>query len=849
MSSSTSGPLRLAEEYLVRGDVKEALGIYQRISETEPSNLTIKSRLGELCVLANHNSDAVRVLADVARGHSREGHQAEAVATLQKVLRLGPSDPDTLMDIGGLCGRAGLSADAERCYIEAADLYAGNGDTAKLEAAYESAAAVAPANADVLMKLGAVCHRSGRLADSYRAFMKAAAEFNRRGDDSSALDAYGKALKVAPTGAEAGNAVAEVMKHLGLAENASAGSRSRTPDRPAAPLTFPHPIAAVESGAALSRGDAGRAAKPDATDDELLVGRISKAELLFGFGRSEQAITLLEELADMKPNDPRVHRKLKDIYLRSEMPEKAGAVYRELARIYKAEGDDELAADCMASARRLCGLPAEPQLEGPAAGRSAPPNVVWRPVGETKEPDLTLITPALPPNPQVSRYLPSRQRTEPVGEASRGERPETIPSSATDQTDDNQPPKIVLSTPPISQVRMSTPPLHIEPRQPEKALEGQPEEAAAETAVSPAALLEPAGTGLASAGTSISRPAPASERAAVSLPATALPAPSTPPQTVANQAPGLIAAIPAPPIQNRQPAAPSSTTAPVLPRPKPASPASSASTLFGVPLDPSTDTKTDKPAKGRYRIAVAVAALVLSGSAGGYFLVRRNQARDNIAAATTETQPAPVQAEPTASPVPLEVNAAPEAEATTAAEKPDTSAANQAKKTPDPAAQREQQSQAASPTPIPYVAATAQPTLQPRPTPPPMVGPVGAAPGNSGAPSVAPGGLARDLPAAPPPPTPGPTVRHAAVMGGGEVVRRVEPVYPQAARSAHITGTVTVELSINEQGSVVSARATSGPGMLAGAAESAARGFKFKPTTLDGVPVKSNRTVLFHFKE
>jgi protein TonB len=86
-------------------------------------------------------------------------------------------------------------------------------------------------------------------------------------------------------------------------------------------------------------------------------------------------------------------------------------------------------------------------------------------------------------------------------------------------------------------------------------------------------------------------------------------------------------------------------------------------------------------------------------------------------------------------------------------------------------------------------------------------------------------------------------------MAGGEVVRRVEPIYPQAARSAHITGTVTVEIGINEQGSVISVRAVSGPGMLAGAAESAARGFKFKPITLDGVPVKSNRTVLFHFKE
>src|SRR5215831_8231334 len=284
MSSSTSGPLRLAEEYLVRGDVKEALGIYQRISETEPTNLTIKSRLGELCALANQNSDAVRVLADVARSHIREGRNDEAAAALTKAVKLKLSDPETLMDIAALCGRCGLTAEAERCYLEAADIYAGAGETARLEAAYELAAAVAPSNAEVLMKLGAVCHRSGRMADAYRAFMKAAGEFKRRGDDSASLDAYGKALKVAPSGAEAGNAVAEVMKHLGLGDSPGPVGRPRTAERPAPPLSFPHSMPTGEQ-ASTSRSDLVRPApKAEATDDELIVGKISKAELLFGFG-------------------------------------------------------------------------------------------------------------------------------------------------------------------------------------------------------------------------------------------------------------------------------------------------------------------------------------------------------------------------------------------------------------------------------------------------------------------------------------------------------------------------------------------------------------------------------------
>src|SRR5262249_20399099 len=352
---------------------------------------------------------------------------------------------------------SGLRADAEHCSLETENIYAGAGETANLEAAYELAASVGPANAELLMNLGTVCHRSGKLVDSYRAFMKAAAEFNRRGDDSAALDAYGKALKVAPSGAEAGNAVAEVMKHLGLGENASAVSRSRTAERAAQPIPFPQAVPPAEANQAPRIDGARPAQKPEATDDELLVGKISKAELLFGFGRFDQAVPLLKELVELKPNDPRVYRKLKDIYLRSEMPEEAAGVYRELARIYKAEGDEEQAADCAASARRFSGLPAEPPVEDPVAA-PAQPSVVWQPIGRPKEPDLTLITPALPTNPPA-RYTPTRQRAEVTDAEVKDESHEAAQSEVALESPAVQTPVIVLSTPTVSPVRISTPPL------------------------------------------------------------------------------------------------------------------------------------------------------------------------------------------------------------------------------------------------------------------------------------------------------------------------------------------------------------------------------------------------------
>jgi len=825
MSSSTSGPLRLAEEYLVRGDVREALGIYQRISETEPSNLTIKSRLGEICALANQNSDAVRVLIDVARSHIRDGHSTEAVPALKKILALNLSDPDALMDVGSLCGRSGMSAEAERCYLQAADIYAGAGETEKLEGAYEMAAAVAPADAEVLMKLGAACHRSGRMVEAYRAFMKAAAEFNRRGDDSASLDAYGKALKVAPSGAEAGNAVAEVMKHLGLGESPGPVGRPRTAERPAPPLPFPHSMPPGEH-ASGPRVDAVRQApKPEATDDELIVGKISKAELLFGFGRFDQAIALLKELVEMKPNDARIYRKLKDIYLRSEMPEEAAGAYRELARIYKAEGDDELAADCAASARRLCGLPVEALPESPSG--AAQPSVVWQPVGRPKEPDLTLITPALPASPVTTTFSPPRHRTG-SGEVHKEAEP-SLPNAPDPmhQTPGSQP-KIILSAPPTAPVRVSTPPLSA-------ALD------------EPASLDDPprASGSLDNEATSGPIDEPRSDQAGTSAVTHNLREETPSPPSLSASVPLRPAATKIQPAMKAGSGAAKTNAASIT---KSAKAGKSPSTLFGVQLDEGHQTKVVSSGARRYWIAAGVAIVVLAGSAGGYFLVRRNKARNNVVVQAVEAPPEPSPAESPVADAPLEVNVAP-SEAT-AEKSGKTEEPSPTRKPPDQQPQRQNDyERPAVASSTPYATPITQQTPQPKPTPPPVIGPVSAAPGGGSGPSVAPGALARDLPSAPPPPTPGPTVRRAALMAGGEVLRRVEPNYPQAARAAHITGTVTVELGINEQGNVVSARATSGPGMLAGAAESAARGFKFKPITLDGVPVKSNRTVLFHFKE
>jgi TonB family protein len=90
----------------------------------------------------------------------------------------------------------------------------------------------------------------------------------------------------------------------------------------------------------------------------------------------------------------------------------------------------------------------------------------------------------------------------------------------------------------------------------------------------------------------------------------------------------------------------------------------------------------------------------------------------------------------------------------------------------------------------------------------------------------------------------------APISGGvlnGKAVNLVTPAYPAAARAVHASGSVTVQVLIDENGNVASAHAVSGHPLLQSAAVNAARASKFKPTTLSGQAVKVNGTIVYNF--
>ena len=102
----------------------------------------------------------------------------------------------------------------------------------------------------------------------------------------------------------------------------------------------------------------------------------------------------------------------------------------------------------------------------------------------------------------------------------------------------------------------------------------------------------------------------------------------------------------------------------------------------------------------------------------------------------------------------------------------------------------------------------------------------------------------------PPPDAPKPTPPRAPISGGvlnGKAISLPKPAYPPIARAAHASGTVVVQVLIDENGNVVSAHAVSGHPLLQGAAVGAARQARFSPTKLSGQPVKVTGVIQYNF--
>jgi protein TonB len=80
-------------------------------------------------------------------------------------------------------------------------------------------------------------------------------------------------------------------------------------------------------------------------------------------------------------------------------------------------------------------------------------------------------------------------------------------------------------------------------------------------------------------------------------------------------------------------------------------------------------------------------------------------------------------------------------------------------------------------------------------------------------------------------------IRVGGNVQSANLIKKVQPTYPDEAKSRHIQGTIQFNAIINEEGKIAELTFTEGPLALYKSARDAVRQWVYKPTLLNGRPV------------
>lgn len=115
-----------------------------------------------------------------------------------------------------------------------------------------------------------------------------------------------------------------------------------------------------------------------------------------------------------------------------------------------------------------------------------------------------------------------------------------------------------------------------------------------------------------------------------------------------------------------------------------------------------------------------------------------------------------------------------------------------------------------------------------------------------GSPDGVPGGMG-DIPVVTPPRPVAAKPLLVSNWAEGNVIHRVQPIYPQLARQARIQGAVELRAVISKAGTIENLVVVRGHPMLSGAAVEAVRQWRYRPYLLDNEPIEVETEITVNF--
>jgi tetratricopeptide (TPR) repeat protein len=400
--------LQVADAFARSGQAHKALEAYQKIADLDPSNTSVRMKLGEIysregmreqahdafvmagsellrknefdqALTANLkaiaiNPDSRHALTSIASIYTHQGQAERAINLLCEAFERSPGDVELLTILGRTYLSAGWMDDAERTFLSLVEL-----DRARYHYLLEvgrkflqmenldRAAEMIDGCLDILIAkreedkaIDFLRRILDHDLDHLGALKRLAQIFLRIREDHNLIATLNSMVEAA-TKKNDDEAAISALKELVRLEPDESQHFERLKKLGVGDVSFIDVPSVVPATGMLDHNAA-------AYDEAFVIRQISEAEILAGHGRVDDAVTSLREILAQAPENTQLRLKLKDIYLRAGRMKQAAEESLELARIHEARGEDARASDYRAEARNL-----NPLLEEikPAASRSA----------------------------------------------------------------------------------------------------------------------------------------------------------------------------------------------------------------------------------------------------------------------------------------------------------------------------------------------------------------------------------------------------------------------------------------------------------------------------------------------
>jgi tetratricopeptide (TPR) repeat protein len=385
--------LQVADAYARAGQTRKALEAYQKIADLDPSNTSVRMKLGEIysregmtdqsheafimagaeflrkgdaeqALNANLkaiviNPDSRQALTAIATIYTQQGQTNRAINLLCEAFERNPGDVELLTILGRTYLSAGMMDDAERTFLSLVELdknryqyllevgrrFLQTGDLDRAAEQIDGCIEVLIAKREEDKAIDFLRRVLDKDMNHIGALKRLAQIFLRIREDHNVIATLNSLVEAAMRKGDDKEAIL-ALKELARLE----------PDEPLHLQRLYN--LGVQDIVEADSPDVVRATGPldfrsAAFDDTFVIRQISEAEILAGHGQVIHAVEILTEILVHAPENVQVHLKLKDIYSRAGIMDEASHECLKLARIHEGRGESARASDYIAEAHQL----------------------------------------------------------------------------------------------------------------------------------------------------------------------------------------------------------------------------------------------------------------------------------------------------------------------------------------------------------------------------------------------------------------------------------------------------------------------------------------------------------------